>query len=267
MKIKFLYTLWVLLAVMVSQLIGCAPKPEETATVQTPSAAENASAQVSGKKTLDLTQAGTIQGKIAFDGEVPAAQPISVRGNPECAAMHAGGSVPSEELLIQDEGIQNAFVYIKEGLQGYQFETPKSPATVNNIKCLYVPHVLGVQTGQPVEFRNSDSTLHNVHAFPKINKGFNLGLPFANMKQTKTFSSQEIMVPLKCDVHPWMLGYVGVVDHPYFAVTDATGRFELKNVPAGEYLIEVWHEKLGVQSQTVKIEPQASQNVLFTFRN
>jgi hypothetical protein len=125
--------------------------------------------------------------------------------------------------------------------------------------------VVGVQTGQSVVFLNNDNTLHNIHALPKTNKPFNLGLPFQGIKQTRKFDSPEIMVPLKCDVHPWMLGYVGVLAHPYFAVTGEDGSFSLKGLPAGTYTLEVWHEKLGTQSQEIEIGPRQTKETGFTF--
>ncbi len=242
-------------------LSGCGGS-KETAAPLAPEAPTAASTQ----KTPDLSSAGSVSGRVLFEGEAPAPKGTSVKGNPECAVLHAGGSVLSEELLVKDGGLGNAFVYVKEGLEGYVFEAPKEPVTILNKGCVYAPHVAGAQVGQEVIFLNKDATLHNIHAYPKANKAFNLGLPLVGMKQTKKFTASEVMVPLKCDVHPWMLGYIGVLPHPYFTVTDTSGNFELKNLPAGEYSIEVWHEKLGVQSQKIKIEPQQNQNLEFKFQ-
>ena len=102
-----------------------------------------------------------------------------------------------------------------------------------------------MRVGQPLEIINSDPTLHNIHALPKDNAEFNNGQPIQGMKMTHTFDKPEVMVPFKCDVHGWMNAYVGVVDNPYFAVTDKDGKFDLKNLPPGTYTIEAWHEKLG----------------------
>src|SRR3989338_728074 len=120
-------------------------------------------------------------------------------------------------------------------------------------KSMYVPHGGGGMGGPPVKFFKQDFTPHNIHSYPKASKAFNLGLPLVGMKQTKKFDAPEIMVPLKCDVHPWMSGYVGVVAHPYFSVSDANGHFELKNLPPGKYTIEAWHEKLGDKTQSIVI--------------
>ena len=254
------YLIGALAVSLLFSISGCGASKEASAPAVSSS---ETSAPNTAQKTLDLSTAGSLGGRVLFEGEAPAPKAMSVKGNPECAVLHAGGNVISEELLVNDGGLQNAFVYIKEGLEGYVFDAPKESVTVNNKGCVYLPHVTGAQVNQEVIFLNSDATLHNVHSYPKANKGFNLGLPLVGMKQTKKFLAPEVMIPLKCDVHPWMLGYIGVLAHPYFAVTDAQGNFAIKNLPAGEYSVEVWHEKLGVQSQKIKIEPQQNQNLEF----
>ena len=236
---------WILVGALVMTVSGCSGSEgsKQAATTEAPS--QNSSQADAVKKVPDLSQAGSIKGRVLFEGEAPAPKKIPVQGNPECAVLHPGGTIVSEEMLVQNGGLQNAFVYVKEGLEGYSFDTPKEPVMLTNSKCVYAPHVLGAQVNQEIIFLNNDATLHNVHAYPKINKPFNLGLPIVGMKQTKKFTQSEVMIPLKCDVHPWMQGYLGVLPHPYFTVTDAEGNFELKNLPPGEYVVEVWHEKLG----------------------
>ena len=132
--------------------------------------------------------------------------------------------------------------------------------------CHYSPHVLGIQVGQPLQVLNSDSTLHNVHALPKANSEFNAGQPIQGMKTTHTFSTKEVMIPFKCDVHGWMNAWVGVLDHPYYAVTGADGTFSLKGLPPGTYTIEAWHEKLGTQTQMVTLGAKDNKDVAFTFK-
>ena len=244
-------------------IAGCGAS-KETPTVTSAPAGE-VSAPAVPSKSVDPSTVGTLKGRIVFEGEAPAPKQISVKGNPECAALHAGGVITSEEMVVNNGALQNVFVYIKEGLEDYSFTAPAEPVTIENKTCMYVPHVSGVRVGQPVNFLNQDSTLHNVHSYPKASKPFNLGLPLVGMKQTKKFDAPEIMVPLKCDVHPWMQGYIGVVAHPYFSVSDAEGKFELKNLPPGEYTVEAWHEKLGAQSQKIKIEPQETKEIEFKY--
>lgn len=243
---------------------GCGPKAPEAEIKSETSSPEG---KPSGEaRMVDAALAATLKGRVFFEGEAPKSSSISVRGNPECAVLHPNGQIPSEEILVADGNLQNVFVYIKEGLEGYAFETPAEPVTIDNKNCVYLPHVTGARVNQPVVFLNSDSTLHNIHAFPKNSKPFNLGLPFSGMKQTKKFTASEVMVSLKCDVHPWMLGYVGVLEHPYFSVTKSHGTFELPNLPPGDYEVEAWHEKLGAQSQTVTIGPRETKEIEFRFK-
>ena len=217
------------------------------------------------KKSVDPQTAGILKGAVTFQGAVPPPKELSVRGNPECAVFHKNGAVESEELVVAGGGLKNVFVYVKEGLEGFSFEPPVDPLTLENKGCVYVPHVSGAQVGQPVIFLNQDPTLHNIHSYSKNSKPWNLGLPFQGMKQTKKFAAAEVMVTLKCDVHPWMTGYVGVLAHPYFAVSGARGEFEIKNLPPGDYTIEAWHEKLGVQTQRVRLEPRETKEIEFSF--
>lgn len=239
--------------------MGCASKEEVSVT----SAPATESAPQGSP--VDPATVGSVKGKVFFDGTVPEPKMMSVKGNPECAALHQAGMIASEELVSQGGMLQNVFVYVKQGLEGRSFTPPSRPVTVANKNCVYVPHVSGVMAGQPVEFLNQDSTLHNVHSYPRNGKAFNLGLPLVGMKQVKKFDAAEVMVPLKCDVHPWMLGYIGVLPHPYFGVTGADGGFELKDLPPGDYVLEAWHEKLGAQTQNVTLGPQETKELEFRF--
>lgn len=247
----------IILMFLIFSVIGCAQKPEERATTSV--------APTSDTKILDLSQTGTLTGKVVFQGEVSAAEGVVVAGNPECAAFHTDATIPSEELIVQNGAVKNVFVYVKEGLEGYDFPAPEASVKVSNKQCVYTPHVLGVQVGQTVDILNEDPTLHNVHSYSKANVSWNIGLPFAGMKQVKKFEAPEVMVSLKCDVHPWMRGYIGVVAHPYFAVTGDDGSFEIKDLPPGNYTIDVWHEKLGVQTLELTVAPSEVKIVEIRF--
>jgi plastocyanin len=158
------------------------------------------------------------------------------------------------------------FVYVKDGLGDYYFETPTTAVTLDQKGCHYAPHVFGVRAGQPVEIVNSDPTLHNVNAMAKVNQSFNLGQAIQGMKNQKVFKTPEVMVHIKCDVHNWMNAYAGVLNHPYFAVTANGGSFELKGLPPGTYTIEAWHEKLGTQTQSVTLAANESKPITFAFK-
>ncbi len=157
------------------------------------------------------------------------------------------------------------FVYVKNGLGNRRFPAPTVPVVLDQQGCRYVPHVIGVQVGQPLEVLNSDETLHNVHAVAQINEEFNVGQPLKGLKLTHTFLAREVMIPFKCDVHGWMNAYVGVMDHPFFAVSTGGGRFDLKPLPPGSYEIEAWHEKLGTQALSVTVGEKETKEITFTF--
>ncbi len=177
------------------------------------------------------------------------------------------GPTLSEVVLVgPGNGLQNVFVYVKEGLGDRTFTAPTTPVVLDQRGCKYMPHVFGAQVGQPVKIINNDGTLHNVHAVPKENTEFNFGQPLKGMESTQTFTKGEIMVPFRCDVHGWMSAYGGIVPHPFFAVTKNDGTFEIKGLPAGTYTIETWHERFGLQTQTVTVDGTAAGKADFSYK-
>ncbi len=248
------------LLLLISVLIVCAGCGKREEAVEVATVEETKEAAI-----VDPATAATISGTVSFEGEAPARKELPFKGNPECAALAHGG-IFSEDLLSKDGKLQNAVVYVKEGLENAVFDPPKEAVVIDNTNCVYVPHMSAAQVNQPVTFLNNDPTLHNIHSFPKNQPGFNMGLPFQGMKQTKKFSKAEIAVPLKCDVHPWMLGYVAILPHPYFAVTGEDGVFSIKNLPPGKYVLEAWHETLGTKTLPVTVRPSESKQASFTFK-
>ena len=241
---------------------------KESAAPAAASGTPTAGAAASGAgQKVDPATAGTVTGVVALDGPAPKNETIKMNADPVCSREAKGAQV-TEFYQVGPDGktLGNVFVYVKDGLGNYVFDAPTTPMKLDQQGCRYTPHVFGVRVGQPVEIVNSDPTLHNIHATPKVNQEFNSGQPIQGMKTTRTFTSREVMVPFKCDVHGWMNAYVGVLDHPYFAVTDASGKFELKSLPPGTYTIEAWHEKLGAQTQTVTIGAKDTKDVTFTFK-
>lgn len=214
-------------------------------------------------KLPDPATAGTVAGRVLFKGTAPANPKLPVGGSSECSALHSGPAF-DEIVLAKDGRLQNVFVYVKEGLDGYVFDWPKTPVTITNRKCVYVPRVMGAQVHQPIVFANDDPTLHNIHAFLAA-KEFNFSLFNKGTTSDRKIRSTEVMAKVKCDIHPWMIGYVGVVPHPFFAVTGEKGEFEFKGLPPGELTIEAWHEKYGTQTRKAKLDPKGTLEVEFSF--
>ena len=177
------------------------------------------------------------------------------------------GEATTERLLVgPNQGLQNVFVYVKDGLGARTYATPTTPVMLDQKGCRYIPHVFGVQVGQTIQVSNSDPALHNVHAIPKANREFNLSQPPKVPPAPRVFTTPEIGVPFRCDVHGWMTAFANVVAHPFFAVTREDGSFEIKGLPPGSYTIEAWHEELGTQTLPVVVDGNTPANVTMTFK-
>jgi len=243
----------------VAAIAACGSDSSKSAKPSSPAAAPDA-------KKVDAATAAAITGKVLLDGTPPPPTTISTDSDPACAQGNKDG-LKSETFVVDKGGLENVFVYIKDGLGNkYLFDTPTDPVKLDQKGCHYTPHVVGVRVTQPLEIINSDNTMHNVHGRPEANREFNFGQMVAGMKNDVTFTVPEVLVPFKCDVHAWMYAYVGVVDNPYFAVTGSGGKFELKTIPPGTYTIEAVHEKLGHQSQQVTLGEKDSKEITFTFK-
>ena len=198
-----------------------------------------------------------------LEGTAPAMAAIQMDGDPYCQQAHDKPVLSNEVVTGPGGTLANVFVYVKD-FKG-SVAPPDSPVVLDQKGCMYDPHVMGVQVGQKFEVKNSDSTLHNVHAMAETNKSFNVGQPVP-MTSDKTFSAPEVMVRVKCDVHPWMHAYVGVLSHPYFAVSSGSGEFTIHNLPPGTYTIEAWHEKYGAQTQQITVGAKETKPLSFTFK-
>ena len=183
--------------------------------------------------------AAEVTGKVTLKGTPKPEQEIDL--GPMCGPIATKKYTTRHYLVGKDSGLANVFVYLKK--EGLKAPPQGEPQILDQSECMYQPYIMGVVTGQPFKVRNSDAILHNVHATPKINKEFNLGQPVKGQVNEKTFDQSEVLVRIKCDVHAWMFAYVGVVDHPYFAVTDADGNYKLKGVPDGKYSVVAYHLK------------------------
>lgn len=216
---------------------------------------------------LDEASLAAIDGKVTFSGEKPAAKPVSMDAVPACANQHKGALPPQDTLVGAAGELQNVFVYVKAGLPARQWPVPQDPVSMDQKGCVYTPRVLGVMVGQDFEVTNNDPTMHNVHPLPKNNKEWNTSQAPKGEKIVRTFDKEEIMVPFKCNVHPWMRAHLGVVSHPFFAVTGADGTFQLKGLPPGEYTLEAWHERLGTQEIKVSVAAKETKSASFSFKN
>jgi hypothetical protein len=227
-------------------------------------AAENSGGEEAAA-VVDPATAGAVTGAVQFTGTAPEPELISMDAEPTCAEQYADGAF-AQNVVVNDNGtLANVFVYVKSGLDDLSFPTPSETVLLDQEGCRYEPHVLGVQTDQTIIIRNSDPVLHNIHPMPTENRPFNIGQPTEGMETERSFSSAEIMVPVECDVHGWMSAYIGVVDHPYFAVTGSDGSFELPNLPPGDYVVEAWHEEYGTQEMNVTVGESETVNVDFAF--
>jgi plastocyanin len=162
-------------------------------------------------------------------------------------------------------GLENAVVYVSDGLNGKTFDPPSQPAVLEQKGCIYQPRVLALQANQKLDVKNDDSTSHNIHPMPANNREWNKTQP-PGVPIEETFAREEIAIPVKCNIHPWMRGYMAVFKHPFFSVTDKDGGFELKNLPAGTYTLTAWHEKLGTQVQKVTVGTGETPKVNFVFK-
>ena len=215
---------------------------------------------------VDTANAGSVTGTIRYNGRKPAPKAIDMSSDPACVDAHHGKAF-DESLMIGPKGsVGNAFVYIKAGLEGKNFETPTMPVVIDQKGCWFQPHVLGLQTNQPLQVINSDPVTHNIHPMAEINREWNHSQGPDDPPITRKFLKPEIMIPVKCNIHSWMHAYIGVLDHPYFAVSTHDGQFEIKNLPAGTYTLAVWQEKLGTQEQTITVSPQKTASADFIFK-
>jgi len=216
-----------------------APPPTQPAQAAKPAAAPGGGATAS------------VSGKISFDGQAPAADKVKLTA--ECKALHPNG-LERLAVKVKDGGLADVYVYVKSPVSG-SYPAPTTAVVLDQNGCTYLPHIVTLQVGQPLTIRNSDDMLHNIHPRPKTNAEFNIGQPKKGMEQTKTFFDKpEVMIPVGCDVHPWMRAYISVASNPFFAVSAEDGTFSIKNLPAGEYEIEAVHEKLGSQTGKVTVK-------------
>ncbi|HEX9941080.1 MAG TPA: carboxypeptidase regulatory-like domain-containing protein [Thermoanaerobaculia bacterium] len=249
---------WLVLALCaLPVLAGCGGGEKEEASSEAPASDASATAAV------DTANAGGVSGAVSYAG-ADTDTPIAMNADPVCAGLHST-PVDTNEIAVNGGKLANVFVYVKSGLEGKNFPAPTEKKELDQVGCQYTPRVQGLQVGQPISIKNTDATLHNVHALPTQNQEFNQAQPQGLPPFDKTFDKQEVMVHVKCDVHPWMTAYIGVLPHPYYAVSGEDGSFKIDKLPPGKYTIEAWHEKLGTKTQEVTIAANQQATLDFAF--
>jgi plastocyanin len=253
-----------LAAAMLSFMLACGDSDDEddVAEGDTPTEAAGVPYKSSGNE-------GSITGAIAFTGEAPAPKQISMDADAACAQTNPNPQ--TEDVIVKDGKLANVLVYIKDGktsdgksIAGFKFDVPATEVTLDQKGCRYIPHVLGIMAGQKLKVTNSDPTAHNVHPSPKSNKEWNQSQPAGAPPIIQSFARAEVVVPIKCNQHPWMKANVGVMKHPLFAVSGEDGAFEIKGVPPGTYTVATWHERYGEKTQSVTVGAKETKTQDFT---
>ncbi|MEO6983168.1 MAG: carboxypeptidase regulatory-like domain-containing protein [Edaphobacter sp.] len=258
---------WLMVAVLAGALAGCKPSDaiKQGKVIDNGTKAEERAMTPSAP--LDPATLGAVSGTIHFAGKAPARVKIDMSQDPVCSMM--GGDNFSEQYVVKDGELANVFVYVKSGPAAAMSAsaTSTAPVVLDQVGCKYVPHVVGVMRGGAVEFRNSDGTMHNIHTMPTVpgNAAVNVSQGARGAPETKQFNEPELMMPVRCNNHPWMNAFINVASTPFFAVTDAEGRFEIKGLPAGTYTLGAVHEKLGEQTMTVTVAAQETGKADFTY--
>jgi Carboxypeptidase regulatory-like domain len=234
---------------------GDAPKSEAPAA---PPKSEAAAPAAASAGTASLT------GKVSFEGTVPAGEKVKLNADPKCAEMHKDG-MERQPIHVKDGGLADVLVYVKSPVSG-TYAAPAEPVTLDQKGCDYSPHMVTMQAGQGLKIRNSDDTLHNIHPRPTANEEFNFGQAKQGMEKTRVFDKAEVMIPVGCDVHPWMRAYISVFSNPFYTVTKEDGTFEIKGLPAGEYEIEAFHGKLKSQTQKVTVKSGEATALNFAYK-
>ena len=238
-------------------VLGACNKKEEPAGEQ-PAAAPAAAPAAT---PIDPATVATISGTVKFDGTAPKPAKIDMSQDPACK-----GTNESENVVVAGGDLANVFVYVKDGLGNRTFDTPKDPVVLDQQGCKYHPHVLGVMTGQTVQIKNDDQTTHNIHPTPKDNREWNESQPPSSPALEKSFAREEVMLPVKCNQHPWMKMYMNVVKSPFYAVTDKDGKYAIKGLPPGDYTLAFVHEKFGEQDQKVTVAAKEAKTVDQSFK-
>lgn len=207
-----------------------------------------------------------VTGTVKFDGIAPQPVRINMAQEPSCAKMHGGMAVSQDVVIGPGGSLANVIVYVSAGLNSVGVDPANKPAVIEQKGCMYTPHVVALQAGQDLKVVNSDSTSHNIHPMPVNNREWNKSQPPGTPPIEATFAREEIAIPVKCNIHPWMKSYIAVFKNSYFSVTDKNGNFELNNLPPGTYTISAWHEKFGTISETIIVGPNGAKPIELAYK-
>jgi plastocyanin len=216
--------------------------------------------------STDTATEGELPGTVILMGQPPKNRAIDMAADPQCVKSHAGPATSEEVVVGAGNALENVIVYVSEGLPTQTFKLPQQPVVIEQKGCQYHSHVVAMEAGQKLLVENSDPTTHNIHPLPANNREWNQSQAQGVPPIEATFGREEIAIPVKCNIHPWMKGYIAVFKHPYFAVTDRDGKFVLRGLPAGTYTITAWQEKLGELNQKVTVGPKEEKKVEFIFK-
>ncbi len=209
---------------------------------------------------------GSVVGQVKFAGQTAKAVVIDMDQDPQCVKLNPEAPREEQPVVVSPEGtLANVFVYVKSGLEGKKFEAPKTAVKIDQKGCWFEPRVIGMQTGQTLQVTNSDPVTHNIHPEAKVNREWNQSQAPEDGPLSRRFAQPEVMIRVKCNVHKWMRSWIGVVDHPYFAVTGGDGNFEFKDLPVGTYQVVAWHEKSGLQEKSLVITSGTKARLEFSF--
>jgi plastocyanin len=214
-----------------------------------------------GAAATGPARTSTVKGKITFEGTPPTPKTIPTSSDPGCK----GAKVVDEAIVVSDGGLENVILYVSAGAENQKYPVPAETVTLSQEGCHYKPHALTIMTGQKLKVVNNDETAHNVHAWAMVNPPFNTSQPSKGVENEYIFEKEEVLLPVRCDVHNWMNSFIGVFKHPLSTVSTKGGAYELK-LPAGTYTITAEHEKLGKQEMMVTVAENGSADLNFTFK-
>lgn len=215
---------------------------------------------------IDPATAGSVSGTISFKGDAPAQIPIDTTQDPACTLTDPT-PFASEQYIVHNGDLANVYIYVQSGLGDRVYAAPVTPVILDQKGCHYIPHVLAVMAGQPVEVHTSDMTMHNVHPEPTLPANHESDITQAPMGQPvrMLFSQPEAMIPVRCNNHPWMEAFINVAPNPFFAISDADGHYQIQGLPPGTYKLTAVHEKLGEKTTTITVATHAATTADFSF--